>query len=116
MLMLPDCIAYSYLKSLLPSFNKCVDVLLDSIRPLADGETDVPMKQHLAECTLYVISKVSSLVHYCITFGSMVRILLLYFQGCGVNSACTCTLLHHLRVNGVSRNNNHPGSIQMSVP
>ncbi|XP_064388742.1 cholesterol 24-hydroxylase-like [Halichondria panicea] len=49
----------SYLKSLLPSFNKCVDVLLDSIRPLADGETDVPMKQHLAECTLYVISKVA---------------------------------------------------------
>ncbi len=58
--MLQDFIAYSYLKSLLPSFNKCVDVLLDNIRPLADGKTDVPMKQHLAECTLYVISKVSS--------------------------------------------------------
>ena len=53
---------FSYLKSLLPSFNECTDKLLDNIRPLADGRTTVPMKQHLAEVTLDVISKVSTLM------------------------------------------------------
>ena len=49
---------FSYLKSLVPSFNECVDVFLDKIRPMADGSTPVPIRQHLTECTLYVISKV----------------------------------------------------------
>ncbi|XP_064405692.1 cholesterol 24-hydroxylase-like [Halichondria panicea] len=49
----------NYLKSLLPSFNECTDKLLEGIRPLADGKTTVPMKQHLSEVTLNVISKVA---------------------------------------------------------
>ncbi|XP_064405688.1 cholesterol 24-hydroxylase-like isoform X2 [Halichondria panicea] len=49
----------SYLKSLLPSFNECTDKLLEGIRPLADGKTTIPMKQHLSEVTLNVISKVA---------------------------------------------------------
>ncbi len=52
------CPHNSYLKSLLPSFNECTDKLLEGIRPLADGKTTVPMKQHLSEVTLNVISKV----------------------------------------------------------
>ena len=51
-----DC---SYLKTLLPSFNECCDELLDGIRSQADGKTTVYMKQHLAEVTLNVISKVA---------------------------------------------------------
>ncbi len=52
------CPHNSYLKSLLPSFNECTDKLLEGIRPLADGKTTVPMKHHLSEVTLNVISKV----------------------------------------------------------
>ncbi len=48
----------SYLKSLLPSFNECTNKLLEGIRPLADGKTIVPMKEHLSDVTLAVISKV----------------------------------------------------------
>ena len=48
----------SYLKTLLPSFNECCDKLLDGIRSQADRKTTVYMKQHLAEVTLNVISKV----------------------------------------------------------
>ena len=48
----------SYLKSLVPSFNECADKFLEGLRPLADGKTTVPMKAHLAEVTLDVISKV----------------------------------------------------------
>ncbi len=48
----------SYLKSLLPSFNECTNKLLEGIQPLADGKTVVPMKEHLANVTLDVISKV----------------------------------------------------------
>jgi len=49
---------YSYLKSLVPSFNECADRFIGRLRPLADGKTTVPMKEHLAEVTLDVISKV----------------------------------------------------------
>ena len=49
---------YSYLKSLVPSFNECADKFIQGLRPLADGKTTVPMKEHLAEVTLDVISKV----------------------------------------------------------
>ena len=49
---------YSYLKSLVPSFNECADKFLEGLRPLADGKTTVPMKEHLAEVTQDVISKV----------------------------------------------------------
>ncbi len=51
-------ICCSYLKSLLPSFNECANKLLEGIQPLADGKTIVPMKEHLSNVTLDVISKV----------------------------------------------------------
>ena len=51
----------SYLQSILPAFNKCVDVFINKLTPLADGKTPVPMKEHLAEVTLDVISKVENI-------------------------------------------------------
>ena len=42
----------------MPSFNECADKFIEGLRPLADGKTTVPMKEHLAEVTLDVISKV----------------------------------------------------------
>jgi len=41
-----------------PSFSECADKIIERLRPLADGKTTVPMKEHLAEVTLDVISKV----------------------------------------------------------
>jgi len=55
---------HSYLKSLVPSFNECADKLIERLRPLADGKTTVPMKEHLAEVTLDVISKVGYTLQY----------------------------------------------------
>eukprot|EP00731_Ephydatia_muelleri_P028814 Em0020g458a len=49
----------SSLKDLLPIFNECVDAFLEGLRPLADGKTEVPMKEALHEATLDVISKVA---------------------------------------------------------
>ena len=49
----------SYLKGLIPSFNECVDQFLERLRPLADGETQVPMKEEFAILTLSIISKVN---------------------------------------------------------
>ena len=49
---------YSYLKSLVPSFNECADKFIERLRPLADGKTIVPMKEHLAQVTEDAISKV----------------------------------------------------------
>ena len=49
---------HSYLKSLVPSFNECADKFIEGLRPLADGKTMVSMKEHIAEVTLDVISKV----------------------------------------------------------
>ena len=48
----------SYLKSLVPSFNECADKFIERLRPLADGKTTVPMKDHLAE--VYTIDWISS--------------------------------------------------------
>lgn len=48
----------SYLKSLVPSFNECVDQFLERLRPLADCRTQVSMIQQFSELTLDVISKV----------------------------------------------------------
>ena len=48
----------SYLKGLIPSFNECVDQFLERLRPLADGKTQVPMKDEFATLTLSIISKV----------------------------------------------------------
>lgn len=49
---------YSYLEGILPAFNSCIDLYIEKLKPFADGVTPVPMKQHLAEVTLDVISKV----------------------------------------------------------
>ena len=48
----------SYLKSLTPMFGECVDMFLDKLKPLADGRTQVPMKKHIHNAALDVISKV----------------------------------------------------------
>eukprot|EP00731_Ephydatia_muelleri_P028804 Em0020g448a len=47
----------SSLKDLLLVFNECVDAFLEGLRPLADGKTEVPMKEAFHEATLDVISK-----------------------------------------------------------
>ena len=49
----------SFLKDLIPSFNECVDQFLERLRPLADGKTQVPMKEEFSTLTLNVISKVN---------------------------------------------------------
>jgi len=51
---------------LVPSFNECADKFIERLRPLADGKTTVPMKEHLAEVTLDVISKVTYKIRYSI--------------------------------------------------
>ena len=51
----------SYLKTLLDPFNEMVNRFLEEIKPLADGEEAIPMKHHLGELTLNIISKVSQL-------------------------------------------------------
>ena len=43
---------------MIPSFNSCVDQLLETLRPLADGKTAVSMKDHISDFTMDVISKV----------------------------------------------------------
>ena len=48
----------SSLKDLLVKFNECGDAFLERLRPLADGKTEVSMKEALHETTLGVISKV----------------------------------------------------------
>ena len=45
----------------MPSFNEGADKFIEGLRPLADGKTTVPMKEHLAEVTQDVISKVQGL-------------------------------------------------------
>jgi len=54
---------YRYLKSLVPSFNECADKFIQGLRPLADGKTTVPMKEHLAQVTEDAISKVGLNYH-----------------------------------------------------
>ena len=51
-------VTQSYLKSLVPTFCASVDLFLGKLRPLADGKTQVPLKTHIQEVTLDVISKV----------------------------------------------------------
>ena len=58
----------SYLKTLLKPFNEITNEFLDELKPLADGETKVPMKTHLGEFSLDVISKVAILVQCANTF------------------------------------------------
>ena len=64
MSMLLLFVTRSSLKELLPKFNECVDALLEKLRPLADGRTEVPMKEVFHEAALDVISKVRLRVYY----------------------------------------------------
>lgn len=48
----------STLRGMIPSFNMCVDKFLADLKPLADGNTAAPMKDHISDLTMDVISKV----------------------------------------------------------
>ncbi|KAL5463995.1 hypothetical protein EMCRGX_G032950 [Ephydatia muelleri] len=48
-----------YLKSLVPKFCASADLFLDKLQCLADGKTQVPLKIHIHQATLDVISKVA---------------------------------------------------------
>ena len=49
---------HSYLKELIPTFNSIVDDHLQRLKPLADGETLVPMKDHICSFSLDIVCKV----------------------------------------------------------
>jgi len=53
-------IHYSYLKSLVPTFNEYVGKLVEKLRPLADGRTQVPMKKELS---MLIVSAVGKVMH-----------------------------------------------------
>ena len=55
-------IIYSHLRGLVPSFNSCVDIMINKLRQLANGKTEVPMKDILSSTTLDIISKVSKII------------------------------------------------------
>ena len=57
----------SYLKGLIPIFNECVDQFLERLRPLADGKTQVPMKEEFAAVTMDIICKVPTYMVHRIT-------------------------------------------------
>ena len=46
----------------MPSFNSCVDIMINKLRQLADGKIEVPMKDILSSTALDVISKVSKII------------------------------------------------------
>ena len=55
-------IIYSHLRGLVPSFNSCVDIMINKLRQLADGKTEVPMKDILSSTTMDVINEVSKII------------------------------------------------------
>ena len=52
------------MKSLIPSFNECVDQFLDKLKGAADGKTEVPMSTEFGMVTLNIIGKVVDLIEY----------------------------------------------------
>ena len=54
---------YSYLKTLLVSFNEETNKFIEQLKPLTDGVTSVPMKAHFGDFVLNVISKVNTLAN-----------------------------------------------------
>ena len=49
-------------------FNECVNTFLERLKPLADGKTEVPMKEAFHNMALDVISKVYHIVQqFCIS-------------------------------------------------
>jgi hypothetical protein len=53
---------FSYLKSLVPLFNGCVDQYVEKLRGVANGKTEVPMMMQFSAITLNIIGKVSDYV------------------------------------------------------
>ena len=51
----------SNLKSLIPAFNECADVFVERLRAVADGKTEVLIKDEFGAVTLDVIGKVVQL-------------------------------------------------------
>ena len=54
---------YSYLKTLVSTFNATITSVIDELRPLADGKTVVPLKKYIHNITLEIISKVTYYVN-----------------------------------------------------
>ena len=48
----------SYLKSLIPSFNECVDQFLENLTMKADGSTEILMRKEFGRITLNILGKV----------------------------------------------------------
>ena len=53
---------HSYLKSLVPLFNECVDHYVEKLRGVANGKTEVPMVMQFSAITLQIIGKVPELI------------------------------------------------------
>ena len=51
---------FRYLKDLVPVFNHTCDLLLEKLRQLADGKTDVKMYDQFSKSTLNIIANVSN--------------------------------------------------------
>ena len=63
LILLTVCFIYSYLKTLLVSFNEETNKFIEQLKPLTDGVTSVPMKVHFGDFVLNVISKVNTLAN-----------------------------------------------------
>ncbi len=49
---------FRYLKNLEGSFNEIMTSVIEELKPMADGETLIPIKKYINNFTLTVISKV----------------------------------------------------------
>ena len=64
-----------YLKTLIPSFNECVDIFIGKLQENADGKQQVSMKEAFSELTLDVVGKVMC---YCSSACSLLCIRVIY--------------------------------------
>eukprot|EP00731_Ephydatia_muelleri_P008149 Em0004g487a len=92
-----------YLKTLVPMFEKCVNKLLDQLRPLADGRTEVPMKKHLSDAATDVISKVA----FASDFSDVCQIKLAGLRNITVVEGKVDSLIQYVFV-GVQKSLNNP--------
>jgi hypothetical protein len=49
---------YSYLRSLVPSFNECVDRFLETLKLKAIEGGEIPMRKEIGAITLQILGKV----------------------------------------------------------
>ena len=56
----PTFFRFRYLKDLVPVFNRTCDLLLEKLRQLADGKTEVKMYDQFSKSTLNIIANVSN--------------------------------------------------------